>query len=206
MQFGLTTAPAVFKALVKDVSRDMLEQYIFVYLDDTLIFSKYLIMHQHICPLLLCLLLNHVFIKMDKGVFYNKSTSFLCSIIRPNQISKILTRSGLYKIHQLQPSASRSTWSWVSFISIDVSSGSLFKFTRGNQNNKVFKKLKSFSTSTPVLHPPDLTQKNNWGDNFNKGAFWVKTASANNKVHPCVFFSRKLSDAENTCNVGTLNA
>ncbi|KAI7809212.1 hypothetical protein IRJ41_002606 [Triplophysa rosa] len=39
MPFGLTNAPAVFQALINDVLRDMLNLFVFVYLDDILIFS-----------------------------------------------------------------------------------------------------------------------------------------------------------------------
>ena len=39
MPFGLTNAPAVFQSLVNDVLRDMLNDFVFVYLDDILIFS-----------------------------------------------------------------------------------------------------------------------------------------------------------------------
>ncbi len=38
MPFGLSNAPAVFQALVNDVLRDMVDQFIYVYLDDILIF------------------------------------------------------------------------------------------------------------------------------------------------------------------------
>lgn len=38
MPFGLTNAPAVFQVLVNDVLRDMLDRFVFVYLDDILIF------------------------------------------------------------------------------------------------------------------------------------------------------------------------
>lgn len=38
MPFGLTNAPAVFQALINDVLRDMLNRFIFVYLDGILIF------------------------------------------------------------------------------------------------------------------------------------------------------------------------
>lgn len=46
MPFGLTNAPAVFQALVNDVLRDFLNVFVFVYLDDILIFSRSLEEHQ----------------------------------------------------------------------------------------------------------------------------------------------------------------
>ncbi len=45
MPFGLTNAPAVFQALINDVLRDMLNKFVFVYLDDILIFSRSLQEH-----------------------------------------------------------------------------------------------------------------------------------------------------------------
>ena len=40
MPFSLTNAPAVFQSLVNDVLRDMINKFVFVYLDDILVFSK----------------------------------------------------------------------------------------------------------------------------------------------------------------------
>lgn len=40
MPFGLTNAPTMFQALINDVLCDMLNKFIFVYLDDILIFSE----------------------------------------------------------------------------------------------------------------------------------------------------------------------
>ncbi len=49
MPFGLSNSPAVFQALVNDVLRDMVDQFIYVYLDDILIFSTSLQEHvQHV--------------------------------------------------------------------------------------------------------------------------------------------------------------
>ncbi|KAL0171103.1 hypothetical protein M9458_031414, partial [Cirrhinus mrigala] len=41
LPFGLANAPAIFQALVNDVLRDMINDFVFVYLDDILIFSPY---------------------------------------------------------------------------------------------------------------------------------------------------------------------
>lgn len=40
MPFGLTNTPAVFQALVNDVLRDMVNKFVYVHLDDILIFFK----------------------------------------------------------------------------------------------------------------------------------------------------------------------
>ena len=40
MPFGITNAPTVFQALVNDVFHDLLNNCLFVYLDDILIFSE----------------------------------------------------------------------------------------------------------------------------------------------------------------------
>lgn len=49
MPFGLTNAPAVFQSLVNDVLRDVIGHFVFVYVDDILIFSKDIEAHkQHV--------------------------------------------------------------------------------------------------------------------------------------------------------------
>ena len=67
MPFGLTNAPAVFQALINDVLRDFLNRFIFVYLDDILIFSRSLDEHvSHVRQVLSRLLENKLFVKVEK--------------------------------------------------------------------------------------------------------------------------------------------
>lgn len=64
MPFGLTNAPAMFQSLVNDVLHDILNKFLFVYLDDILIFSKTKEEHvQHVRLVLQRLLENKLFDK-----------------------------------------------------------------------------------------------------------------------------------------------
>ncbi|KAI3351469.1 hypothetical protein L3Q82_020315 [Scortum barcoo] len=59
--------PAVFQALVNDVLRDMLNKFVFVYLDDILIFSRNKEEHvHHVQAVLQRLLENSLFVKAEK--------------------------------------------------------------------------------------------------------------------------------------------
>lgn len=87
MPFGLTNSPAVFQGLVNDVLHDMLNQYVFVYLNDILIFSKGPTEHkQHVWVVLTCLLENRLFVKAEKCEFHSLSVPFLGFIVAPGNI------------------------------------------------------------------------------------------------------------------------
>ncbi len=82
LPFGLVNAPAVFQALINDVLRDMLNIFVFVYLDDILIFSNSLQEHTlHVRRVLQRLLENRLFVKAEKCVFHASSVSFLGSVM-----------------------------------------------------------------------------------------------------------------------------
>lgn len=63
---------------MNDVLRDMLNRFVFMYIDDILIFSKSLEDHvQHVRMVLLRLLEHSFFVKAEKCEFYSSSVSFL---------------------------------------------------------------------------------------------------------------------------------
>ncbi len=87
MPFGLSNSPAVFQALVNDVLRDMVDQFIYVYLDDILIFSSSLQEHvQHVRQVLQRLLENGIFVKAEKCAFHAQSVPFLDFIVSPEGV------------------------------------------------------------------------------------------------------------------------
>lgn len=64
MPFGLTNAPTVFQVLVNDVLCDMLNQFLFISIDDIFIFFETLEEHiQHVRLVLQRLLENQLFVK-----------------------------------------------------------------------------------------------------------------------------------------------
>lgn len=78
MSFNLTNAPAVFQSLVNNVLRNMLNRFLFIDLDDILIFSEMKEEHvQHVHLVLQHLLENKFFIKAEKCDFHNTSIAFL---------------------------------------------------------------------------------------------------------------------------------
>ena len=88
MPFGLTNAPAVFQTLVNDVLGDMVNKFIFVYLDDILIFSQDAQSHQgHVRKVFQRLLENRLFVKAEKCVFSCTSTTFLGYVISAGSIA-----------------------------------------------------------------------------------------------------------------------
>ena len=87
MPFGLINAPAVFQSLVNDVLRDMLNCFVFVYLDNILVFSHTLEEHsKHVRLVLQSLLENRLFVKAEKCEFHVQSVSFLGFVIEKGQI------------------------------------------------------------------------------------------------------------------------
>ncbi|KAF7641170.1 hypothetical protein LDENG_00290740, partial [Lucifuga dentata] len=87
MPFGLTNAPAIFQALVNDVLRDMLNHFVFIHLDDILIFSRSREEHvYYVQSVLQRLLENSFFVKTEKCEFHASSVSFLGFIVAEGNI------------------------------------------------------------------------------------------------------------------------
>lgn len=87
MPFGLNNGPAVFLDLVNDFLRDVLNQFVFVNLDDIFISSSSLPEHfEHVTRVLTRLLENYLYVKPEKCEFHTARAQFLGYITKPGHI------------------------------------------------------------------------------------------------------------------------
>ena len=86
--FGLTNAPAVFMSLMNSVFRNYLDNFVQVFLDDILIYSKNEKEHEeHLRLVLTCLREHKLFGKFLKCSFFQKEIHYLGHIISGEGIS-----------------------------------------------------------------------------------------------------------------------
>ncbi|GBG74153.1 hypothetical protein CBR_g17866 [Chara braunii] len=78
MPFGLTNAPATFQRVMNDIFRDILDQYVLVYLDDILVYSRTLEEHlRHLRDVLHRLRIYGFYAKLSKCRFAQHKVDFL---------------------------------------------------------------------------------------------------------------------------------
>ncbi len=220
MPFGLSNSPAVFQALVNDVLRDMVDQFIYVYLDDILIFSSSLQEHvQHVRRVLQRLLENGLFVKAEKCDFHAQSVSFLGYIISsegmrmdPDKVKAVMdwpspdSRKALQRflgfanfyrrfIRNFSPLAAPLT--------ALTSPRTTFRWS--DTAETVFANLKGRFSSSPILVTPDPTRQfvvEVDASEVGVGAVLSQRTSSDDKMHPCAFFSHRLSPAERNYDIG----
>ncbi|KAK3566671.1 hypothetical protein QTP86_002846 [Hemibagrus guttatus] len=220
MPFGLTNAPAVFQALINDILRDMLDQSVFVYLDDILIFSSSLQEHvKHVSKVLRHLLDNHLYVKPEKCEFHVTQVQFLGFIIKPGQI-KMDPQKVQAVVDWPSPSSVKEVQHFLGFANFyrkfirnfssvaaplsALTKGNTAGFYWGPEAELAFNKLKCRFTSAPILILPNpeipFTVEVDASD-VGVGAV-LSQRGADNKLHPCAFLSHRLTPTERNYHVG----
>ena len=88
MPFGLTNAPAAFMDLMNRVFRDFLDQFVIVFIDDILVYSKNREEHEsHLRQVLQRLRSHKLYAKFDKCKFWLSEVGFLGHIVNSKGIS-----------------------------------------------------------------------------------------------------------------------
>ncbi|KAI2653739.1 Transposon Tf2-9 polyprotein [Labeo rohita] len=206
MPFGLSNSPAVFQALVNDVLRDMVNQFIYVYLDDILIFSFSLLEHvQHVRWVLQRLLENGLFVKAEKCFFHAQLVPFLGYIISsegvrmdPDKVKAVVD----WPTPESRKALQRFLW-FANFyrrfirnfsqlaLPLTTLTSAKTTFRWSSAADSAFTNLKSRFVSAPILVAPDPTRQ-----------FVVEVDASEVGDAPRAFFSRRLSPAERNYDIG----
>ncbi|XP_057692820.1 uncharacterized protein LOC130916258 [Corythoichthys intestinalis] len=220
MPFGLTNAPAVFQSLINDVLRDMLNVFCFVYLDDILIFSRSLQEHQqHVRLVLQRLLENKLFVKAEKCEFHQDSIQFLGFIVEKGQL-----RPDPAKIQSVAewptPTSRKQLQKFLGFANfyrrfirnysmraepLTRLTSNKRPFTWSSVAEAAFVGLKRAFTSSPVLVHADsdlpfVVEVD--ASSSGVGAVLSQRSTVDQRLHPCAFYSRRLTPAEANYDVG----
>lgn len=220
MPFGLTNAPAVFQNLVNDVLRDMLNVFVFVYLDDILVFSPDEETHKdHVRKVLQRLLDNQLYVKAEKCEFHKPSVSFLGFVLSEGEIQMDPAKVSAVA-EWATPRSRKEVQRFLGFANFyrkfirNYSSIAppLHNLTSPNQAfvwstecETSFNLLKKSFTSAPVLTLPDSRQQfivEVDASDVGVGAVLSQINPDNGKLHPCAFLSKKLSSAERNYDIG----
>ncbi|KAL0165682.1 hypothetical protein M9458_037526, partial [Cirrhinus mrigala] len=220
LPFGLSNAPAVFQALVNDVLRDMIDRFVFVYLDDILIFSPSYQDHvQHVRQVLQRLLENQLFVKVEKCEFHVKSVSFLGHIISVEGI-----RMDPAKVRAVSdwptPDSRKALQRFLGFANfyrrfirnfgqvsapLTALTSTRVEFSWSAAAQAAFDELKHRFTSAPILVTPDPSRQfvvEVDASEVGVRAVLSQVSPLDNKLHPCAFFSHRLSPAERNYDIG----
>ena len=221
MPFGLTNAPSVFQALINHVLREFLESFVYVYLDDILVFSKDLGSHvSHVRAVLSRLLAHKLFVKVEKSEFHTTSTSFLGFVISQGGLSMANDRTRAIEdwpvplsVKQLQRFLGFANFFRRFICGFSLVAAPLTALLKGapktlrwtSEAQQAFDGLKHrFSTAPVLVHPdpgrPFVVEVD--ASDTGVGAILSQRASDDRRLHPCAYFSRRLTPAESRYDVG----
>ncbi len=197
----------------------MLDQFIYVYLDDILIFSHSLQGHvQHVRRVLQRLLENGLYIKVEKCVFHAQSVPFLGYIVSvegmhmdPDKIQAVVDWPTPDSLKALQRFLGFANFyrHFIRFSQLAApltaltSTKTLFRWSTAAET--AFTKLKGCFVSAPILIAPDPSRQfvvEVDASEVGVGAILSQRSSSDDKMHPCVYFAHRLSPAERNYYIG----
>ena len=212
LPFGLTNAPATFMTLMNDIFREQLDQFVVIYLDDILVYSKTKNEHsQHVKEVLGILRKHRLYAKITKCEFFQKRIEYLGHYISaegvavddrkvkaikdwpaPTTVSETRSFLGLANYYRkFVPNFSLVAAPLTALLQKEKT------FTWTDKENEAFKTLKEKLTTAPVLLIPDSSQPfvvTTDASDVAIGA--VLTQNQGQGEQPVAYESRKLTAAE----------
>ncbi len=219
MPFGLANSPSVFQAF-NDVFRDMLNNFVIVYIDDILIYSDSLETRvKHVRAVLQRLIKHQLYAKIQKCEFHQTQISFLGYVISPegvtmddSKVHAVLNWPRPTTVKELQRFLEFANFYRRFIRNFSVVAAHLTSLLQGGKQHlnwthtseQSFQQLKERFTSAPILHHPnpnlEFTVEMD-ASNTVIGAVLSQRHGNPPKLFPCAFYSRKLNSAERNYDV-----
>ncbi|KAL0198415.1 hypothetical protein M9458_006955, partial [Cirrhinus mrigala] len=221
MPYGLSISPSVFQNFMNEIFRDMLHKFVIIYIDDILIYSPDLRTHHHHVTRVLERLRQHrLFLKAEKCEFHTTEVRFLGYFISSagvrmdqRKVDAVLSWPQPDTIKQLQrflgfANFYRRFVQGYSLLAAPLTSllrGKPKKLCWTTEATNAFLAMKEAFCSAPLLrHPNPKSRFVVEVDAATLGVGAVLSQWHGNPpvLHPCAYFSRKLSPAEQNYDVG----
>ncbi|KAL0172909.1 hypothetical protein M9458_033220, partial [Cirrhinus mrigala] len=208
MPYGLSISPSVFQTFINEVFREFLHRFVVVYIDDIPIYSRNMADHrQHVQQVLEKLHEHRLFLKLEKCEFHQSSVQFLGYVISTEGV-----QMDQGKVQAIQdwptPSTIKELQRFLGFSNLyrrfingySMITAPLTSLLRGKPKhldwNPTPTKPSNDSTifcTAPLLRHPDLDPSR---------AVLSQAVGDPPLLHPCAYFSRKLTMVEQNYDVG----
>ncbi len=221
MPYGLANSPSVFQGFMNEVFRQFLHQFIIVYIDDILIYSRNQAEHRHhVEQVLQKLREHHLYLKLEKCEFHRHIIQFLGYVISPQGVQ--MDNNKLQAIRDWPiPSTVKELLRFLGFAnfyrlfirafsSITAPLTSMLRqkpksLSWSSEASRSFDLLReAFCTAPTLAHPdpqrPFIVEVD--ASTVGVGAVLSQHHGEPPKLHPCAYFSRKLSTAEQNYDIG----
>ncbi|KAI2647957.1 Transposon Tf2-9 polyprotein [Labeo rohita] len=221
MPYGLANSPSVFQNFMNEIFRDFLHHFVIVYIDDILIYSHDLQEHRnHVLQVLQRLREHQLFLKLEKCEFHQSSVSFLGYVISGDGVR--MEQSKVSVVSQWkEPISIKDLQRFLGFANfyrrfiknfslLTTPRTALLKGTKKtlqwNSNaREAFHNLKQAFTSSPVLQHPDPNKPfvvEVDAADTGVGAVLSQWSGEPLALHPCAYYSKKLTPAEQNYGIG----
>src|SRR3954453_17077951 len=212
MPFGLTNAPATFMHLMQQTLRSFLDDFVIVFIDDILIYSKTLEDHtQHLRQVLQVLQEKQLYAKLSKCDFFKHEIGFLGHVINEHGIKMESSKVNAVtnwpiptNVHELRSFLGLAGYyrRFVKDFSMIASPLTALlhknqKYEWGADQDNAFTALKQAVSSAPLLIIPDPQLPYTLVTDASGYAIGAALCQDHgNGLQPCAFLSRKMNDAE----------
>lgn len=221
MPYGLVNAPSVFQAFINEVLREFIGKFVIVYIDVILVYSSDVNNHViHVRQILSRLLENQLYVKLEKCEFHQTEIQFLGYIVSSRGVQ--MDEGKIKAVTEWpKPKTTKDLQHFLEFAnfyrrfirSFSVVAAALTSLLKGfprrlpwnDSADLAFTRLKTMFTTAPVLKHPDpslpfVVEVD--ASESGVGAILSQRHGKPAKLHPCAFFSRKLTPAEKNYDIG----